>query len=117
MVADLGRGRTFIEPRVRTSTVDAIVAERVNGYRVDPASEVFVTVGAMEALLIDRSGQLLARGGASRSLDTVSLSALAAGAFSSTAAVDGARVGGCGRGQSGVRALEKARHLGPQSWR
>ena len=24
--------------------------ERVNGYRVDPASEVFVTVGAMEAL-------------------------------------------------------------------
>ncbi|HWO05565.1 MAG TPA: roadblock/LC7 domain-containing protein, partial [Methylomirabilota bacterium] len=43
--------------------------------------------GAMEALLIDRSGQLLARGGASRSLDTVSLSALAAGAFSSTAAM------------------------------
>jgi aspartate/methionine/tyrosine aminotransferase len=26
--------------------------ERVNGYRVDPASEVFVTVGAMEALLL-----------------------------------------------------------------
>jgi predicted regulator of Ras-like GTPase activity (Roadblock/LC7/MglB family) len=43
--------------------------------------------GAMEALLIDRSGQLLARGGSSRSLDTVSLSALAAGAFSSTAAM------------------------------
>jgi|RifCSP16_2_1023846.scaffolds.fasta_scaffold67160_3 predicted regulator of Ras-like GTPase activity (Roadblock/LC7/MglB family) len=43
--------------------------------------------GAMEALLIDRSGQLLARAGASRSLDTVSLSALAAGAFSSTAAM------------------------------
>jgi predicted regulator of Ras-like GTPase activity (Roadblock/LC7/MglB family) len=43
--------------------------------------------GAMEALLIDRSGQLVARGGSSRSLDTVSLSALAAGAFSSTAAM------------------------------
>jgi aminotransferase len=26
--------------------------ERVNGYRVDPAAEVFVTVGAMEALLL-----------------------------------------------------------------
>ncbi len=43
--------------------------------------------GAMDALLIDRSGQLLARGGSARSLDTVSLSALAAGAFSSTAAM------------------------------
>src|SRR5581483_10623470 len=26
--------------------------ERVNGYRVDPATEVFVTVGAMEALML-----------------------------------------------------------------
>ncbi len=42
---------------------------------------------AMDALLIDRGGQLLARGGSARSLDTVSLSALAAGAFSSTAAM------------------------------
>ena len=41
----------------------------------------------LDALLIDRSGQLLAQGGAERSLDTVSLSALAAGAFSSTAAM------------------------------
>jgi predicted regulator of Ras-like GTPase activity (Roadblock/LC7/MglB family) len=43
--------------------------------------------GAVDALLIDRSGQLLAQGGTDRALDTVSLSALAAGAFSSTAAM------------------------------
>jgi predicted regulator of Ras-like GTPase activity (Roadblock/LC7/MglB family) len=43
--------------------------------------------GAVDALLIDRSGQLIARGGTDRVLDTVSLSALAAGAFSSTAAM------------------------------
>jgi predicted regulator of Ras-like GTPase activity (Roadblock/LC7/MglB family) len=43
--------------------------------------------GASEALLIDRSGQLLAATGANRALDTVSISALAAGAFSSTGAL------------------------------
>jgi len=43
--------------------------------------------GASEALLIDRSGQLLAMTGANRSLDTVSISALAAGAFSPTGAL------------------------------
>ena len=43
--------------------------------------------GASEALLIDRSGQLLAMTGANRALDTVSISALAAGAFSSTGAL------------------------------
>ena len=42
---------------------------------------------AVDALLIDRSGQLLAQGGCEHDLDTVSLSALAAGAFSSTAAM------------------------------
>ena len=42
---------------------------------------------AADALLIDRSGQLLAQDGADGSLDMVSLSALAAGAFSSTAAM------------------------------
>ena len=42
---------------------------------------------AGDALLIDRSGQLMAQGDSSRALDTVSLSALAAGAFSSTAAM------------------------------
>jgi predicted regulator of Ras-like GTPase activity (Roadblock/LC7/MglB family) len=58
-------------------------AQRINGVLLHFLGES----GAMEALLIDRGGQLLARGGASRSLDTVSLSALAAGAFSSTAAM------------------------------
>jgi predicted regulator of Ras-like GTPase activity (Roadblock/LC7/MglB family) len=43
--------------------------------------------GAGEALLIDRGGQLLAMDGVSRPLDTVSISALAAAAFSSTAAM------------------------------
>ena len=52
-------------------------AQRINGVLLHFLGES----GAMEALLIDRSGP------ASRSLDTVSLSALAAGAFSSTAAM------------------------------
>ena len=43
--------------------------------------------GAGEVLLIDRSGQLLAINGVSRALDTVSISALAAAAFSSTSAM------------------------------
>jgi predicted regulator of Ras-like GTPase activity (Roadblock/LC7/MglB family) len=43
--------------------------------------------GAAEVLLIDRSGQLLAMDGVSRPLDTVSISALAAGAYSSTCAM------------------------------
>ncbi len=43
--------------------------------------------GAAEVLLIDRGGQLLATGGDAQALDAVSISALAAGAFSSTAAM------------------------------
>jgi predicted regulator of Ras-like GTPase activity (Roadblock/LC7/MglB family) len=43
--------------------------------------------GAAEVLLIDRSGQLLAMDGVCRALDTVSISALAAAAFSSTSAM------------------------------
>lgn len=43
--------------------------------------------GGAEALLIDRSGQLLAMDGVSRALDTVSISALAAAAYSSTSAM------------------------------
>jgi len=43
--------------------------------------------GAAEALLIDRGGQLLARDGDAQALDAVSISALAAAAFSSTAAM------------------------------
>jgi len=43
--------------------------------------------GSSETLLIDRGGQLLATGGLTGSFDTVSISALAAGAFSSTGAI------------------------------
>jgi predicted regulator of Ras-like GTPase activity (Roadblock/LC7/MglB family) len=43
--------------------------------------------GATEALLIDRGGQLLAMEGDGQALDAVSISALAAAAFSSTAAM------------------------------
>lgn len=43
--------------------------------------------GATEALLIDRGGQLLAMEGDGQTLDAVSISALAAAAFSSTAAM------------------------------
>jgi predicted regulator of Ras-like GTPase activity (Roadblock/LC7/MglB family) len=43
--------------------------------------------GADEVLLIDRSGQLLLMEGVSRTLDTVSISALAAAAYSSTSAM------------------------------
>jgi predicted regulator of Ras-like GTPase activity (Roadblock/LC7/MglB family) len=43
--------------------------------------------GAAEALLIDRGGQLMAMDGGSQTLDAVSISALAAASFSSTAAM------------------------------
>ena len=43
--------------------------------------------GAAEALLIDRGGQLMAMDGDAQALDAVSISALAAAAFSSTAAM------------------------------
>jgi predicted regulator of Ras-like GTPase activity (Roadblock/LC7/MglB family) len=43
--------------------------------------------GAAEALLIDRGGQLIAMDGDGQALDAVSISALAAAAFSSTAAM------------------------------
>src|SRR5260370_3877274 len=58
-------------------------AQRINGVLLHFLGES----GAMEALLIGRHVQLLARGGASRSLDTGSLSALAAGAVSPAAAM------------------------------
>jgi predicted regulator of Ras-like GTPase activity (Roadblock/LC7/MglB family) len=43
--------------------------------------------GAAEALVIDRGGQLMAMDGGSQTLDAVSISALAAASFSSTAAM------------------------------
>ena len=69
------------------STHDVAIHEEA-AHRIDGILLQFLEESsAIDALLIDRSGQLLARGGTSRSLDTVSLSALAAGAFSSTAAM------------------------------
>jgi predicted regulator of Ras-like GTPase activity (Roadblock/LC7/MglB family) len=69
------------------STHDVAIHEE-SGQRIDRILAQFLSEsGALEALLIDRGGQLLARGGDPRALDTVSLSALAAGAFSSTAAM------------------------------
>src|SRR6185369_5349014 len=67
----------------RDVTIHEEAAQRIDGILLRFLEES----SAVDALLIDRSGQLLARGGTSRSLDTVSLSALAAGAFSSTAAM------------------------------
>jgi len=58
-------------------------ARRISGVLANFLSES----AAADVLLIDRSGQLLAQGDTARALDTVSLSALAAGAFSSTAAM------------------------------
>jgi predicted regulator of Ras-like GTPase activity (Roadblock/LC7/MglB family) len=69
------------------STHDVAIHEEAAG-RIDRILEHFLQESsAMDALLIDRGGQMLARGGSARCLDTVSLSALAAGAFSSTAAM------------------------------
>ncbi len=58
-------------------------AQRINGVLRNFLGES----AAVDALLIDRSGQLLVQAGADRLLDTVSLCALAAGAFSSTGAM------------------------------
>jgi len=56
--------------------------------RIDAVLERFLGDSSSAAvLLIDRSGEPLALAGASRTLDTVSIAALAAGAFSSTAAL------------------------------
>jgi predicted regulator of Ras-like GTPase activity (Roadblock/LC7/MglB family) len=56
--------------------------------RINKVLKTFLSdSAAVDALLIDRSGQMLAQGGSDRSLDIVSLCALAAGAFSSTAAM------------------------------
>jgi predicted regulator of Ras-like GTPase activity (Roadblock/LC7/MglB family) len=69
------------------SSHDVAIHEEAAG-RIDEILGHFLQESsAIDALLIDRGGQLLARGGSARSLDTVSLSALAAGSFSSTAAM------------------------------
>ena len=56
--------------------------------RIDAVLERFLgDSGSAAVLLIERSGEPLAIAGAARTLDTVSIAALAAGAFSSTAAL------------------------------
>src|SRR6266704_1817195 len=66
---------------------DRVVIHETEAERIDAVLVGFLAEsGASEVLLIDRSGQPLAqRGGASH--DTVSIAALAAGAFSSTGAM------------------------------
>ena len=65
-----------------------VVIHESDATRIDAVLSRFLAdSNSTAALLIDRSGQSLAMAGASPSLDTVSIGALAAGAFSSTAAL------------------------------
>jgi predicted regulator of Ras-like GTPase activity (Roadblock/LC7/MglB family) len=65
-----------------------VVIHESDAARIDAVLSRFLAdSNSTAALLIDRSGQSLAMAGASPSLDTVSIGALAAGAFSSTAAL------------------------------
>ena len=65
-----------------------VVIHESDAARIDAVLSRFLAdSNSTAALLIDRSGQSLALAGASPSLDTVSIGALAAGAFSSTAAL------------------------------
>ena len=65
-----------------------VVIHEEEAARIDRILVAFLAEsGATEALLIDRGGQLLASGGKTSSFDTVSIGALAAGAFSSTSAI------------------------------
>lgn len=65
-----------------------LVIEESDAAKIDEILVNFLREsGATEALLIDRSGQPLAMSGQFGSLDTVSISALAAGAFASTGAM------------------------------
>jgi predicted regulator of Ras-like GTPase activity (Roadblock/LC7/MglB family) len=69
--------------KVRDMVIQEDDAARIN----EVLGRFLAESGAGEVLLIDRSGQLLAMDGVSRALDTVSISALAAAAFSSTSAM------------------------------
>jgi predicted regulator of Ras-like GTPase activity (Roadblock/LC7/MglB family) len=65
-----------------------MVIEEADAARIGQVLTAFLSEsGALEALLIDRSGQLLAMDGVARAIDTVAISALAAAAFSSTSAM------------------------------
>jgi predicted regulator of Ras-like GTPase activity (Roadblock/LC7/MglB family) len=70
------------------TTVRDMVIQETDAARITRLLGGFLSEsGALEALLIDRSGHLLAMDGVARALDTVSISALAAAAFSSTCAM------------------------------
>lgn len=69
--------------KVRDVVIQEEDAARIN----EVLSRFLAESGSGEVLLIDRSGQLLATDGIARALDTVSISALAAAAFSSTSAM------------------------------
>ena len=65
-----------------------LVIHEADAARIDAVLERFLgDSGCAAVLLIDRGGEPLALAGAARTLDTVSIAALAAGAFSSTAAL------------------------------
>ena len=65
-----------------------VVIHEADAARIDAILSQFLTESSATAtLLIDRSGQLLAAGAGSAVFDTVSVAALAAGAFSSTGAM------------------------------
>jgi predicted regulator of Ras-like GTPase activity (Roadblock/LC7/MglB family) len=68
---------------MREVAIHEDTARRIGGVLASFLSES----GAADVLLIERSGQLLAQGDTTRTLDIASLCALAAGAFSSTAAM------------------------------
>jgi predicted regulator of Ras-like GTPase activity (Roadblock/LC7/MglB family) len=68
--------------------VHDIVIHEADAARIDAVLGRFLAdSGCAAALLIDRGGQPLAESGVSRTLDTGSIGALAAGAFSATAAL------------------------------
>ena len=68
--------------------VHDIVIHEADAVRIDAVLGRFLADSSCAAaLLIDRSGQPLAESGVSRTLDTGSIGALAAGAFSATAAL------------------------------
>ena len=65
-----------------------VVIHEADAAKIDAILSQFLTESSATAtLLIDRSGQLLAAGAGSAVFDTVSVAALAAGAFSSTGAM------------------------------
>ena len=66
---------------------DTIIQQQDAGRIHELLTRFLADSGAGDVLLIDRGGQLLAMDGDGQALDAVSISALAAGAFSSTAAI------------------------------